>query len=331
MRARLILPIVLLTLAGIVPAGQTGDAPRLEVELDRDSVRVGEPVTYRLRAAAPPDARVVFPEYPDGRIGDFEISSSREEIGKEGERVMILVLQGFETGGFTLPSPEVSVRNADGEEAILSGPALEIEVVSVLDPAEEAPDIRDLKDPVGLPRSYRWLFYLVPAVLAAAGGAWLLYRKFARPERREPPPPPPRPAHEIALEELERIREADLPGRGLVKEYYSRVSDAVRRYLENRFGLRAPERTTEEFLQEMATTSHLSGDQQNLVTAFLAEADLVKFARYGPTEKEMAGVFAAAVRLVEETREDASHRQECLCYSPGPPAREDRAGREGEA
>ena len=302
MNPKLLFSLVLL----LGPLAAAGAGPRLEVSLDRDEVRVGEPVTYTLRVPPAPGRRIIFPDPEDGRIGEFEINRASETAGEDGSREKRFVLQGFETGRFTLPVPEVRVREEDGEEVILTGPPLEIEVVSVLDPAEEDADIRDLKDPPGVPRSYLWILYLAGAAVILAAAAFLLYRKFARPEKKEPPPPPPRPAGEIALEELERIRRADLPGRGLIKEYYSRVSDTVRRYLENRFALRAPERTTEEFLQEMATTSHLTGDQQELVAAFLEEADLVKFARYGPTEKEIAAVFAAAVRLVRETGEEMS-------------------------
>ena len=60
-----------------------------------------------------------------------------------------------------------------------------------------------------------------------------------------------KPAHVIAYEELSKIRAQDLPGKGLVKEYYFCLSDIVRRYLEGRFSYRAPEMTTEEFLNDI--------------------------------------------------------------------------------
>lgn len=282
---------------------------RFEVRLDRDQARVGEPIDYTLRVEAAEDESVVFPEPAGGRIGKLEINHSLPDTARDGVREKKFVLQGFEAGSFTLPGPEVTVRKEDGEEMVLAGPELEIEIISVLGDEGKDTEIRELKDPIGLPRSYRWIIYLLSGAAVLFAIAYLLYRKFFRRGPVIPPLPTPRPAGEIAREELERIRKADLPGRGLVKEYYSQVSDTVRRYLENRFSLKAPERTTEEFLQEMATTSHLTGEQQNSVGNFLAESDLVKFARYGPTEKEIAQVFAAAVRLVEETEEGELHRQ----------------------
>ena len=108
----------------------------------------------------------------------------------------------------------------------------------------------------------------------------------------------------IAYEQLEKIKKEDLPGHGMIKEYYSRVSNAARHYLENRFGLRAPEQTTEEFLYDMSSTDYLTVRQQDLVGEFLNECDLVKFARYGPTENEIERVYSAAVKLIDETRRD---------------------------
>jgi hypothetical protein len=79
------------------------------------------------------------------------------------------------------------------------------------------------------------------------------------------------------------------------------VSDALRVYLEERFGLHAPERTSEEFLAEIQAGSVLTPLQQQLMTDFLTRCDLVKFARYEPREPELRELYDAAVRLVEET------------------------------
>jgi len=54
----------------------------------------------------------------------------------------------------------------------------------------------------------------------------------------------------------------------------------------------------------MASTDHLTVPQQDLVGEFLSECDLVKFARYGPTENEIERFYSAAVKLVDETRRD---------------------------
>jgi hypothetical protein len=79
------------------------------------------------------------------------------------------------------------------------------------------------------------------------------------------------------------------------------VSDTARFYLEERFQFRAPERTTEEFLRELAGTKLLLPEQKESLGGFLASCDLVKFAKYEPRENELRELHGSAMRLVEET------------------------------
>jgi len=299
--------IILLTIifSGISPnTGWGEDTVRLESMVDRDTGAVGDPIRYALTVFAPKAARVVFPDYSNGRIGDLEILKDGLDdlVTDEGQhKERWYLLQGFETGEFTLPGAEVKVL-VNGEEEVLESPPLVITVNSVLGPGESEQDIRPIKPPVSLPVSYAWILYLVGGIILLAAVVIILIKTIFRKKEKVAPPPPPRPAHEIAYEQLDRIKNENLPGRGLVKEYYSRVSNTARHYLENRFGLRAPERTTEEFLYDMASTDHLTVPQQDLVGEFLNECDLVKFARYGPTENEIERVYNAAVKLVDETK-----------------------------
>jgi hypothetical protein len=83
------------------------------------------------------------------------------------------------------------------------------------------------------------------------------------------------------------------------------VSDAVRIYLEERFQLRAPERTTEEFLRDLQTTTHLTAEQKGSLAEFLERCDLVKFARFEPNEATLRELHESALRLVHETQYDS--------------------------
>ena len=87
-----------------------------------------------------------------------------------------------------------------------------------------------------------------------------------------------------------------------VEEFYTRLADIVRQFIEGRYGLRAPERTTEEFLAEAT----LPERQLALLRTFLVEADLVKFARHRPGPDDRARAFAAAENFVRESSWRAS-------------------------
>jgi hypothetical protein len=100
----------------------------------------------------------------------------------------------------------------------------------------------------------------------------------------------------VAIRELRRLREENPP----VEEFYTRLSDiVVRQYLEGQMGLRAPERTTEEFLYEVSRDhSPFRGTPEDLLGAFLQEADLVKFARFQPGAEDRKRALDAAEKFV---------------------------------
>src|SRR5262249_34141795 len=100
---------------------------------------------------------------------------------------------------------------------------------------------------------------------------------------------------------LVELKRRNLIAAGAFKEYYSTLSDIVRAYLEQRFRLRAPEMTTEEFLLTTAREGRLEPVHRRLLGEFLSESDLVKFARHLPTIADSERAWTAARRFVDET------------------------------
>ena len=166
--------------------------------------------------------------------------------------------------------------------------------------SEKIPDIRGLKDMVEIPTGNEWVWWLLVAVavLVVAGiVAWFIRRHLAKCSAELAPPPPP-PPHVVAWERLQRaldlIHEAEW--------FCIEVSHIIRVYLEERFSLHAPDRTTEEFLLELQSSRHLAGEHKQLLANFLSECDMVKFARAEPPEQELRSLHEAASRLVGETQ-----------------------------
>ncbi len=275
--------------------GQEAASVELRARLDRDTVAIGDPVTYYFSVRAPAGTSAALSAPPDD-LGALEVRERGEGPGELWLRVA-----AFEPGVHPLPAPEARLTLPDGREETLAASPLSLRVISSLSGAGGGEDIREIKPPRALPVS-RLLPVLVGAGALALLAALLFLVRFLRRPPAAALPPPPRPAHEIAYEELRRIKEQDLPGRGRIEEFYVSVSGVVRRYLENRFALRSPERTTEEFLSEMASSQALSLRHQELVGDFLAHCDLVKFARFRPAPGQVAGVYDSAVTLVDETK-----------------------------
>lgn len=141
-------------------------------------------------------------------------------------------------------------------------------------------------------------------LLAAVGGglvllAGLVVFLFREKKRRAIVPPTP---DEVARRELSRLGEMGLLDRGEFREYYYRLTAILRRYIEDRFGLMAPERTTEEFLAEMRNDPAIPAAEQETLASFLASADLVKYARAEPPRDESQRATETARRFIESTR-----------------------------
>lgn len=170
-------------------------------------------------------------------------------------------------------------------------------VVRVPDPVPSSTvtnDIRALKSLAPAPPlAWYWWVVIVVAVAVLAGLlAWYLKRS-----RPPAPPPPPVRAHIRARQRLQTA----LAALSDPREFCIRVSDALRWYLEEQLTLRAPERTTEEFLGELQISPRLTAAQKAALTMFLESCDLVKFARHEPTEADLLNLHGAALNLVDET------------------------------
>jgi hypothetical protein len=160
--------------------------------------------------------------------------------------------------------------------------------------------LRDIKGPLSL--SYRVNVFLllgIALLLATAAIVFIFFRRKKAPVAAAPA----RPAHLIAFEQLDVLKYKDLIGQGKIKEYYSEISDIIRHYLENRFALKAPEMTTEEFLSYVRDYGRLVPEHKLLLKEFLSACDLVKFAKYAPSLGETGTIFTAAYNVVDQTKE----------------------------
>jgi hypothetical protein len=150
-----------------------------------------------------------------------------------------------------------------------------------------------------------WPLIIGLIVLAGAGigfgAAWLIRRWLERRPKVEAPWVDPRPAHVIALEALGKLEAERLPEQGLIKEFYFRLSEIVRQYLERRYGFAAPEMTSDEIRNAIAGLA-LHQHARIAIEDFLFETDLVKFADASPGSAQDEAASRAARGLIELTR-----------------------------
>ena len=155
-----------------------------------------------------------------------------------------------------------------------------------------ADEFHDIAPPVDYSLIPPWLVFVIAFVVLSLLG--LLVWWFAQRRKPELPPKAPR---EIAVEELDRIR-------GEIEtmnpyQFSIRVSDILRRYVSQQYGLPATRQTSIEFLTATAKAPSFSADDKSLLEDFLNRCDLIKFAKYEATTSDSELLLEEAIRFVK--------------------------------
>jgi hypothetical protein len=284
---------------------QQDEPVQVSVSVEPETVAIGDTVRYRISISAPKEYALELPDFQDD-LGGFAIKDfgSEQKIrwGKQYIEKWFL-LDTYVSGTYEIPSAIIKYTEPGSdlsEEVTVE--AREVVVESVLEGTTGQTDIYDIKSVRSFPSRWGLLLAVVLAVVfvVAAIAAFFITRSKITGEPIIPLPP----AHELAYRALDELERKDLPSAGRIKDFFSELSLIIRHYVENRFEIRAPEMTTEEFLESLRSAEELSREHKQVLRDFLEQSDMVKFARYGPVPAEIAANFDAARRFVDETRAD---------------------------
>jgi hypothetical protein len=294
------------------------------VRIAPSELRLGDPFTLELEVRAEPGVELLMPEFGEA-LDRFAILAFAPSEGLDEEGATVArqryTLQTSRSGPQGIPPLLIEfVDRRDGHAATpkdedayeLLTERLEFEVQAVLPedaPLELRPSLGKLS-PLASPGASRWPTLLAGAALLAVLApfallAWQRHRAGSQ----------PRSAYAIARADLDALLAGPRPRPERMDPFYVKLSAIVRRYLEERFRLRSPELTTEEFLAAAMSSPELSRVHRELLKRFLEQADLVKFAHHVPGGAEVEDSIRAAQCFLDETRDD----KPASPASPSPP------------
>jgi len=303
---------------------------RVRVSLEPAEPVIGDLLTLSLEVTAEPGVELIMPEFGQA-LDRFSIRDfvPRESIDGDGRT------RAMQRYGLSAPMsgpqfiPPIAVEFVDrrtgqrpapeGEDAYeILTQRLDFEVQSVLPEAsadELEPALGELEPIASLGAAEGWNWVLAAVLLVVLVVAFGLgHLLFSRVKARRAS------AYEIASSRLDALKARPRPEEAeAVGAFFVELSDLVRHYLEDRFGLHAPEHTTEEFLDVASGSPDLSEAHQGFLQDFLRRADQVKFARYLPGADYIEDVLLAAERFLEQTRAEAAHDEPSA--KPGEAAR----------
>jgi len=275
---------------------------------DTNVIRIGDQVNLRLSLQLPKNYQFEWPFFGDTLSKALEIvkkskvDTTRLENG--GLNInQVLTLQVFDSGYYVIPPVRFNYKAAgsSSQDFVETEPHL-LNVFTVAVDTTQA--IRGIKGPIEAPYTFAELLPWILLLLGLALGTGLVLY-FLNQRKKNRPVFAPRakvklPPHEIALQALEELKNEKLWQKGLIKEYYTRLTDILREYIEVRFNIRAIELTTWEILQSFKNST-ISKSDKKMLSEILELADLVKFAKALPVPSENDKSMTDSVVFVNNT------------------------------
>lgn len=238
----------------------------------------------------------------EGKIDTLSMGDGNYHLRKKWR------MTSFEPAMYNIDSLGVLYSDGRTVDTLYAPNALELAVQMIpVDTAQKT--IYDIKQPLKMPILFGEVVEtgsMVLGVLVALAAVVMAVIVVVRRLRRKGDEvvKPQEPAHVVAIRELEMLHNQKLWQNGKVKEYYSRLTEILREYLDGRYGVGAMEMTTDEIVVAMKGLS-LTKKQSASLGELLTESDLVKFAKYIPAEEYHEEAYNTVYYFVEESKEIA--------------------------
>ena len=288
-------------------------------------ILIGEQALINLQVIAPKDMEILFPVYQDTIVNGLEVLSMGNSDTTIVDNVRTInvkyLVTSFDSTLYYIPSMPIS----DGVDTIYSNsfglkvtaPELKDSTLAYLErmKAGETDSIdfnelqlNDIKPIQKAPFSWKdllsllWIPLIILILLAIIGAIiYLIIKKNKKGYFFTPPPL--LPPHLRAMKSLDKIKEEKIWQQERYKEFYTQLTDVLRRYINERYGINSLEMTSGEILSIIRTKAEEDSVYNNLKQV-LSVADLVKFAKYKPFNDENDLSLMNSYFFVNQTKED---------------------------
>ncbi|MBQ1635000.1 MAG: hypothetical protein II102_00170 [Bacteroidales bacterium] len=308
-----LLILILTALLDIVPSG---DATLQQLQ-KRDSILIADQIRYGVTIEdVKAGEKIALPDFSAASndtltiLGGWQLDTLvngkavRSRNAKAAARLLrkpfalkaSIVLVPFEEGHYALPDVPV-IRESD--TLVFKG--LEMDVKTM--PVDTATfEIHDIKGQILYPVTFKELLPWIGGGLLAAAlialAVWLIVRAS---KRKAEALKPKDPAYIVALRELDKYRSDKYWAPDKQKAFYSGITDALKFYMDERFGVDAPEMTTAELFDALKSDKDITPEMYSSLKELFERADFVKFAKHIASEQENAAALPLAVRFVTTT------------------------------
>jgi hypothetical protein len=293
-------------------SSSTGQDVKLTSSFDSVRIYIGDQIKFTITAEKPSGIRLNIPVFKDTITKNIDIISGPkiDSIAQSNGRTRIIhkyLVTSFDSGRYQVNPVFGEVRNAGGIKRFFSDYALlEVNRVKIA-PKDSTSKIFDIIAPYRAPLTLGEILPWLLLALLAAAATWAVIRYIKNHRKSEGIEDifvQADPAHVIAFRELENLKNEELWQKGEIKKYYTRLTEILRQYLENRYRVYSLELTTAETLEALVKTGFKKNGAYNDLKSVLTGADLVKFAKYSPGTDEHESHFKSSWDFVQLTKEE---------------------------
>lgn len=281
----------------------------VDASIDSLQILIGEQAHVKLEVSLDADKRAVFPVIADTLVRGVEVldvAKPDTQLLNDGRRALITqeyTITSFDSALYYLPPLEVIV---DGQPYRSKALALKVYSPQVpLDP-ENPESFFPPKTVMDPPFAWEDWYMFIACVLLLTPflllGIYFVKRlRDNKPIIRKVKVEPKLPPHQVAMQEIERIKQEKVWQKGQPKEYYTELTDTLRTYIKERFHFNALEMTSGEIIEKLLETN----DKQAIadLRELFQTADLVKFAKHNPLMNENDANLLNAIDFINDTKE----------------------------
>lgn len=285
---------------------------KARLKLARKSLSIMEDQYMVLEIHGPPDVDIETPHLEE-RLTDYNEVPWRANTYDKTENSQTIMkyfaLNRLESGEQVIPPIEVMVHQSSGNQSTSTSIKLPAQYFSFTPIDDMTLVEKNLEKPLGLAnlKPFPWI-KLALIILGALVLIVLLIIviDILKKKPRAKPAPPPIPAHILAWRELEALVEQHKSGNLSAELFVSELCNVLRRYIERRFELKAPELTTEEFLNILVKDGGELQSQQDVLKQFLEFTDLVKFANQKVQNEDVEKGFDFIKTFIQQSKSEKS-------------------------
>lgn len=278
--------------------------------LDTNVMLIGDQVRLHIGISVPVKSSVTWPLIGDTILGHIRVlNRTKIDSAFSTDRKVLklnqsFLLTSFDSGFYAIPPVRFFIQQPpDTAKIARQSTPLFLTIHSVH--VDTTLAIKPIKGPIKIPISFREILpWIIGGVLVIALVYFIIYylrkRKKAEPLFRLKPRITLLP-HETALMELEKLRIKKLWQSGKIKEYHTELTEIIRKYIEERFGIMAMERTSDEIMESLNDRKEISKRALDKLLQIFLVADLVKFAKAKPVPSEHELSLENAITFVKDT------------------------------